>query len=108
MANSKYVLKAGVILQAFSDASKTMTFKNITDELAEWHLKNNPNCVKLFAVIPGEYGDASKPRSQPTIIIPAKKEEPVQIPSIVGDFIKSTEPEKALEVKKEKPYKRKK
>jgi len=105
---SKYVLKAGVLLQAFSDASKTCTSKNITDELAEWHLKNNPNNIKYFAVLPGDFSDASKPRSQPTIIIPAKKEEPVQIPSIVGDFIKSTEPEKALEVKKEKPYKRKK
>jgi len=54
MAKSRYALKAGVLLQAFSDASKTCTNKGLTDALAEWHLKNNPHCRQLFAVIPGD------------------------------------------------------
>jgi len=49
MARSKYLLKQGVLLQAFSDSSKTCTNANLTDELAEWHLKNNPACRKYFA-----------------------------------------------------------
>jgi len=54
MANCNYVLKTGALLQAFSDETKTCTNANLTDKLAEWHLKNNPACRRFFAVIPGE------------------------------------------------------
>ena len=54
MASSRYKLKAGALLQAFSDASKVCTNANLTDELAEYHLRINPACRKYFAVIPGE------------------------------------------------------
>lgn len=73
MALSKYQLKAGVLLQAFSDASKVMTNKNITDELAEWHLKNNPACARYFSILPGRADipdEIRKPgQSGPTIIV---------------------------------------
>lgn len=48
----RYQLKPGALLQAFGDSSKICTNKNITDELAEWHLKNNPGCINLFAKVP--------------------------------------------------------
>jgi len=48
----KYVLKPGALLRAFGDESKTCTNKNLTNELAEYHLRTNPGCVKLFSVIP--------------------------------------------------------
>lgn len=43
-----YQLKPGALLQAFSDASKTCTNANLTDELAEFHLSTNPGCIKFF------------------------------------------------------------
>lgn len=53
MAHCRYALKAGVLLQAFGDTSKTCTNANLTDELAEWHLKNNPGVERYFSVLPG-------------------------------------------------------
>jgi len=78
MTTSKYALKAGVLLQAFSNAQKTCTNDTLTDELAEWHLKNNPQCRKYFSVIPGTAsvpGKITRPRRKggPTIIIPPVK-----------------------------------
>ena len=49
MATSDYVLKPGAILQAFGDASKIATNKNLTDELAEWYLKNVPGSSSKFS-----------------------------------------------------------
>lgn len=75
MPTSKYALKAGVLLQAFSDVSKTCTNANITDELAEWHLSHNPGCVIYFAVMPGKSDVPSGVRpavARPTVIIPAE------------------------------------
>jgi len=43
-----YILKEGVLLQAFSDASKSCTNINLTDELAEWHLGQNEDAKKLL------------------------------------------------------------
>ena len=52
MATSDYVLKPGAILQAFGDASKIATNKNLTNELAEWYLKNVPGSRAKFSKIP--------------------------------------------------------
>lgn len=48
----RYQLKPGALLQAFGDESKTCTNNNLTDELAEWHLKNNPGVRNLFSKVP--------------------------------------------------------
>ena len=90
MAHCNYVLKAGVLLQAFSDASKTCTNANLTDELAKFHLNRDPSCARFFAVLPGfpDIPDQiSNPRRQgPTIIIPPEKE----VPKIASDFVSAT------------------
>jgi hypothetical protein len=44
-----YRLKPGVVLQSFGDASKTCTNINLTDELAEYHLRTNPGCIRYFS-----------------------------------------------------------
>jgi hypothetical protein len=49
----QYLLKPGVLLQAFGDESKTCTADNLTDELAIWHLTQCPEKAKYFARMPG-------------------------------------------------------
>lgn len=51
MATRNYELKKGVLLQAFGDASKTCTNDTLTDELAEWYLKNYPEKMIYFSRI---------------------------------------------------------
>jgi len=52
MATRNYELKRGVLLEAFGDASKTCTNDTITDELAEWYLKNQPETIIYFSKLP--------------------------------------------------------
>ncbi len=59
----KYRLKKGALLQAFSDSDKICTNENLTDELAEWHLRNTRGAASLFAILPEgapAYGEAVK------------------------------------------------
>jgi hypothetical protein len=51
MATRNYELKKGVLLQAFGDASKTCTNDTLTDELAQWYLKNYPEKAVFFSRI---------------------------------------------------------
>ena len=94
MTLSNYQLKAGVLLQAFGDASKVMTNANITDELAEFHLKTNPSCARYFSIMPGKANvpdDIRGPdRSGPTIIVAAEEVEEAKaevIPAEVAGVI---------------------
>jgi len=50
--NCQYRLRGGVLLQEFGNKSKNCTNKNLTNELAEYHLLINPGCRKLFERIP--------------------------------------------------------
>ncbi len=84
----RYRLKPGALLQAFGDASKTCTNHNLTDELAEYHLRTNPGVAHLFSIIP--------PRLEP-----AKELEIVPAEPIKNEPIK--EPESAKEVVFERP-----
>jgi hypothetical protein len=52
MATRNYELKRGVLLQAFGDASKTCTNDTLTDELAEWYIKNQPEKIRYFSKLP--------------------------------------------------------
>ncbi len=97
-------------LQAFGDASKTVTndSEHFTDELARWYLDNVPGVEIYFAIIPGRANVPdeikSRPvRSGPTVIIPPEKE----VPSIVKDFIKSVDEPVAEVIKPEVLLKKK-
>lgn len=48
----RYRLKKGAVLQAFGDESKFCTNDNLTDELAEWHIRNTRGALSLFSVMP--------------------------------------------------------
>jgi hypothetical protein len=49
MATSNYELKRGVLLEAFGHPEKTCTNDTLTDELAEWHLREHPEKAVYFA-----------------------------------------------------------
>jgi hypothetical protein len=75
MATLDYQLKPGAILQAFGHREKNV-FKaeQLTNDLAEWHIKNDPSCIRKFAKLPGNF-------SVPPIITisPALKIVPVPV-----------------------------
>lgn len=50
----KYQLKSGALLIDPDDPTKNCTKFNLTNELAEYHLRRNPKCAKFFSAIPKE------------------------------------------------------
>jgi hypothetical protein len=66
MAAKNYELKRGVLLQAFGDASKTCTNDTLTDELAEWYLKNQPEKIIYFSRLPAGMKAEQTPSAAPT------------------------------------------
>jgi hypothetical protein len=82
----RYQLKPGALLQAFGDPSKICTNKNITDELAEWHLKNNPGVISLFSKVP------ERPWEAPADTEIVKTKKTVTPPETI-DLIKKAEEE---------------
>lgn len=79
-----YRLKPGALLRAFGDESKTCTNANLTDELAEYHLRTNPGCRGLFSIVP-----------EPEEVMSDLKMVPVDIKE--SDPIKEPEPAKETE-----------
>lgn len=56
---SKFQVKRGAVLYdpVNQDAGKVLTAANCTDELALYHLKNNPNARKFFSTLPDDVDD---------------------------------------------------
>lgn len=54
LSSRKFDLRAGALLidSVNADNSKMCTRNNLTDELALYHLKTNPNCIKMFSKYP--------------------------------------------------------
>jgi hypothetical protein len=81
MATPKgYELKQGVLLEAFGDASKTCTNLTLTDELAEWYLKNQPEKAIYFSKIPAQ--PAYIPPVQDIVLPEEVIEKEVVIPEV--------------------------
>lgn len=60
----RYRLKKGAVLFAFGDADRTATCNNLTDELAEWHLRHTRGCAMFFDNLPldaPKFGDPVRP-----------------------------------------------
>jgi hypothetical protein len=55
MATPNYELKRGVLLESFGHPEKTCTNDSLTDELAEWHLRQCPEKAIYFARTPGGF-----------------------------------------------------
>jgi hypothetical protein len=85
---SRYVLKKGARLVAFGNFSKNATNKNMTDELAEWHLARNPTVAKLFEIIPGKEEPKIKTVSEPVIKVYPKTEPAVVLPELKSETVK--------------------
>lgn len=74
-----YLLKPGALLQAFSDPSKTCTNANLTNELAQWHLMNNPGVARYFSKIPAYFIPVKTPVPSGLTIIPSNIVRPDKI-----------------------------
>lgn len=57
ISTRQFDLKAGALLidVVKGDNSKMCTRVNLTDELALYHLKTNPNCIKMFSKYPDNW-----------------------------------------------------
>jgi hypothetical protein len=85
-------------LTAFGNYSKNCTNKNLTNELAEWHLRVNPGCAKRFDRMPtnAPVTTAGVRIVEPKIVPPveAKVQEPekpiVILPDLQKDEVKKT------------------
>lgn len=53
----EYALKYGVVLSIFGDTETMAVRTNLTNELAEFHLRSNPNCIIEFESYPSDYLD---------------------------------------------------
>lgn len=62
MANRQFELKAGALLVdvVCGDNALMCTRHNLTDELAIYHLRTNPKCLKMFAKYPDNWEDLVK------------------------------------------------
>lgn len=101
---NNYVLKKGVLLQAFGDSSKTCTNDNLTDALAEWHLRQCPGKAIFFARMPAPVAtgtNAPTPAPGNMIIIPPVKKEEIPIMDLANKIIEDTtqEPKKDVSLK---------
>lgn len=94
-----YRLKPGALLSTFSDESKTCTNANLTDELAEFHLRTNPGLIHLFSIYPSPLPWLGKPAQELEIVkvpIPEVKKE---VKTEVNAFQKLKEEAKATLLK---------
>lgn len=91
----KYRLKPGVLLQAFGDETKTVTNKNLTDELAEFHLRTNPGTRKYFAIVPPEDEESNL-----KIVEPKKEKQDVKGNDVAKENISEVVQEKKAPVKR--------
>lgn len=58
----KYELVAGALLRDvrnMNDDSRLVTRRNLTDELAMYHLGTNPNCIRFFSKYPENWREES-------------------------------------------------
>ena len=64
MKTLEYKLRAGALLRDVvnSDASLTMSNFNLTEEGALYHLRTNPDCIKLFDKLPEDIENRLYPK----------------------------------------------
>ena len=74
MASNNYILKKGVVLQVFGDASRSYTWKTITDEIAEQILKEFPGKSIFFDKIPLPVIEVPEPVIEAPVEAPAEEE----------------------------------
>jgi hypothetical protein len=75
-----YALKAGVLLQdRHGDDTKMCTNRNVTNDLAEYHLATNPGVDILFTILPDDWEKRVEKRRKELGKPEAKKPEPPKV-----------------------------
>lgn len=71
MAQKRFNLRAGAVLtDPYGDKAKTITHHNVTDDLALYHLRTHPDCIKMFSEFPEDWE---------TLARKSAKEQPIKI-----------------------------
>lgn len=81
MQEKQFDLRAGVVLvDPHGDPAKTVTQRNLTDELALYHLRVNPSCIKWFCTYPKNWEQLAVQSGieaeKKTASVPGTKEPP--------------------------------
>lgn len=94
MKEKRFDLRAGAVLYDVvnHDPAKTVTHHNITDELALYHLRTNPDYIKFFNLYPDNWQELAL-ASAPNATAPAKPAE-VKNDAPATEQPKSTSPVK--------------
>lgn len=109
MKAKRFDLRAGAVLYDVNrDPKKTVTHHNLTDELALYHLRTNPDNIKYFSVYPENWHElavqsAGEEPVKPTEPVTEELEEPVTESVTEEPEEPATEPAKPEEEKTEKP-----
>lgn len=95
MKEKRFDLRAGAVLYDVvnHDPAKTVTHHNITDELALYHLRTNPDYIKFFNLYPENWQELAL-ASAPNATAPAKPAEVKNDAPAVSEQPKSTSPVK--------------
>lgn len=95
MKEKRFDLRAGAVLYDVvnHDPAKTVTHHNITDELALYHLRTNPDYIKFFNLYPDNWQELAL-ASAPNATAPAKPAEVKNDAPAVSEQPKSTSPVK--------------
>lgn len=81
MKEKRFDLRAGAVLtDPYGDPAKTITARNVTDELALYHLRTHPECIRFFSVYPQDWealavASSEEISSKPGTIQPAPAPE---------------------------------
>ena len=85
MKTTEYRLRAGALLRDVvnSDASLTMSNFNLTEEGALYHLRTNPDCIKLFEKLPEDIDKRLYPKPvAPEKVVVETEEDDKQSPIV--------------------------
>lgn len=90
MASKRFNLRAGAVLtDPYGDSEKTITHHNVTDELALYHLRTHPDCIKMFSEYPDDWEKLARKSAKEQAI-------KIEVPEDNSDLEAMSDEEKAL------------
>lgn len=109
LASRRFELRAGALLLDLvgGDNAKMCTRKNLTDELAIYHLRNNPGYIKFFSRYPDNWKElvskAKKSEAAKKAVEAKKKKRQAEAESSVEEAAPTEVAEAPMEVPEAKP-----
>ena len=104
LASRRFELRAGALLLDLvgGDNAKMCTRKNLTDELAIYHLRTNPGCARLFTKLPDNWKElvskAKKSEAAKKAVEAKKKKRQAEAESSVEEAASTEVAEAPMEV----------